>query len=111
MADTDTLETSTTSDEQRSKDELFGRLAAIGQDMIACPRQGFRDWGPGAAGAVSGRGQRARQARRADDRRVDERGEAEMTIGLVENSRGAASRSVGISQASSATTVSNGKPI
>lgn len=41
MADTRTMEASTLTDEERSKDELFKRLAMIGEDMIAAHGKDF----------------------------------------------------------------------
>lgn len=41
MADTSTLGASAPTDEERSKDELFRRLAVIGEDMIAAHGKDF----------------------------------------------------------------------
>jgi hypothetical protein len=41
MVDTSTMEASALRDEERSKDELFSRLAVIGEDMIAAHGKDF----------------------------------------------------------------------
>lgn len=41
MADTNTMEAPAQTDEDRSKDELFRRLAVVGEDMIAAHGKDF----------------------------------------------------------------------
>jgi hypothetical protein len=41
MADTNTMEAPAQTDEERSKDEFFRRLAVIGEDMIAAHGKDF----------------------------------------------------------------------
>jgi hypothetical protein len=41
MADTNTMEAPARTDEEYSKDELFGRLAVIGEDMISAHGRDF----------------------------------------------------------------------
>ncbi len=41
MADTDTMEAAARTDEEHSKDELFRRLAVVGEDMIAAHGKDF----------------------------------------------------------------------